>query len=405
MNPAIPKTAANFVTSLASKVASTDSGMTLVSNLDSAGNALSGTFAFTIDEGTVAEEHVIGTVLAMAVTFITRGLDPQDGQTNRSSLQFEHRRGATVKITDHPVLTILARILNGVDTVPNKLSYAAHPAISVPQDIPDKQYVDGVAIAGAPDSSTSVKGIGKVSVAPALSTSPIFVGDNDPRVPTQSENDALVGDNTDIAVGSGNKVVTQTGLQKQAENYVLSTGSANAYVLTLSPIPTSYSVGMPIRFKANFANTGAATVNVNGLGATAIKKTDGATALASGDIANGLIVEIRYDGTNFQLVSPIANLVPSPYTTGLGAWAAATTGSNVQSTTDAMLVFYAAGSTLARIVVKTDSSSTPATVRFDYTNINNASITGMVPVKKNDYYNITVSGTPATSGYFIIPIS
>lgn len=45
-----------------------------------------------------------------------------------------------------------------------------------------KEYVDGVATAGAPDASTSTKGIGRVSVAPASATIPIFVGDNDPRV-------------------------------------------------------------------------------------------------------------------------------------------------------------------------------------------------------------------------------
>lgn len=43
------------------------------------------------------------------------------------------------------------------------------------------------------DASTTVKGIVKMSVAPVIPTEPIVVGDNDPRVPTQSENDALVG--------------------------------------------------------------------------------------------------------------------------------------------------------------------------------------------------------------------
>jgi hypothetical protein len=47
-------------------------------------------------------------------------------------------------------------------------------------------YVDGIAIAGAPDSSTSTKGIVKMSVAPAVSTSPIAVGDNDPRLSSSS---------------------------------------------------------------------------------------------------------------------------------------------------------------------------------------------------------------------------
>lgn len=46
-----------------------------------------------------------------------------------------------------------------------------------------KEYVDGVAVAGAPNASTSTKGIGRVSVAPADANIPIFVGDNDDRVP------------------------------------------------------------------------------------------------------------------------------------------------------------------------------------------------------------------------------
>jgi hypothetical protein len=156
------------------------------------------------------------------------------------------------------------------------------------------------------DASTTVKGITKLSVAPASPTAPIAVGDNDGRVPTQGENDALVGNNTSIAVGTGNKVVTQTVLQNRAETYATSTGSANAYVLTLSPVPTALAAGQEFEFKANFANTGAATLNVNSLGAIAIKKLDGATALASGDIANGQVVKVKYDGTNFQMLNPIA---------------------------------------------------------------------------------------------------
>lgn len=49
-------------------------------------------------------------------------------------------------------------------------------------DLTTKQYVDDTAIAGAPNASTTVKGISKLSVTPASSTNPIAVGDNDPRM-------------------------------------------------------------------------------------------------------------------------------------------------------------------------------------------------------------------------------
>lgn len=58
----------------------------------------------------------------------------------------------------------------------------------------------------APDASTTVKGVSKMSVAPASAANPIAVGDNDGRVPTQGENDALVG--TSGTPSSTNKYVT-----------------------------------------------------------------------------------------------------------------------------------------------------------------------------------------------------
>lgn len=57
-------------------------------------------------------------------------------------------------------------------------------------------------------------------------------------------------------------------------------------------------------------NTGAATINLtpdggSALGAKAIVK-NGSTALSAGDIAAGAKVQLIYDGTNFQMISPAA---------------------------------------------------------------------------------------------------
>ena len=77
------------------------------------------------------------------------------------------------------------------------------------------------------DASTAVKGVTKLSVAPVSASNPIAVGDNDGRVPTQSENDALVGtsgtavsgtnklvDNADTATSGANKVLRLDGTGK-----------------------------------------------------------------------------------------------------------------------------------------------------------------------------------------------
>jgi len=88
--------------------------------------------------------------------------------------------------------------------------------------------------------------------------------------------------------------------QDQSIIYATSTGSANAYVLTLAPAITAYAAGQRFTFKANFANTGTATLNVSGVGAKTIKKNV-TTTLTSGDLPINSIVEVTYDGTDFQL--------------------------------------------------------------------------------------------------------
>jgi len=86
-------------------------------------------------------------------------------------------------------------------------------------------------------------------------------------------------------------------------DYAVDTGSGNTYVITLSPALTAHVAGMPIVFKATHANTGAATLNVNGLGAKSLKKY-GANNLEAGDIVSGQIVTVIYDGTYYQ-VAPV----------------------------------------------------------------------------------------------------
>jgi len=76
----------------------------------------------------------------------------------------------------------------------------------------------------------------------------------------------------------------------------------DSYAITCSPAPTAYTTGMRFTFKAGTANTGACSLNVNGLGAKTIKKNV-SSDLATGDILANQICEVVYDGTNFQLVS------------------------------------------------------------------------------------------------------
>lgn len=98
------------------------------------------------------------------------------------------------------------------------------------------------------------------------------------------------------------QTVTGAAVQGGGANYALATGSANAYAVTLDPVPSVYVTGQRVYFKANFTNTGGITINVNGLGAKSILLANGLPIPANA-IRNGSIVEIIYNGTNFELSS------------------------------------------------------------------------------------------------------
>ena len=82
-----------------------------------------------------------------------------------------------------------------------------------------------------------------------------------------------------------------------------STGSANAYAISPSPAITAYATGLDIAWIANFSNSGAATLNVNGLGAAALLRADG-SALQANDIVSSQLVRVTYVATaGFRLIS------------------------------------------------------------------------------------------------------
>lgn len=97
-----------------------------------------------------------------------------------------------------------------------------------------------------------------------------------------------------------------------------STGSANAYLLTPDVPLAAYVVGERYSFRANFANTGAVTLNISGLGAKAIKKAtpSGKVNLAAGDIQSGQPITAEYDGTDMVMTTPAATTSFDPIPPG-----------------------------------------------------------------------------------------
>lgn len=101
-----------------------------------------------------------------------------------------------------------------------------------------------------------------------------------------------------------------------AGRFAADAGANDTYVATLSPAITAYVTGVHYRFMANTANTGAATVNFNALGAKTIVKVAGGitTALADNDIRAGQWVDLVYDGTNMQMQSTLGNAAAGTFT-------------------------------------------------------------------------------------------
>lgn len=124
--------------------------------------------------------------------------------------------------------------------------------------------------AAIPDASSSVKGIAKLY-------------------------SNLAAKNTDGGI-------TQSALVDAIQQPDVSAATASGtatYTASLAPAITAYTANLRVFIKMTNGNTGASTLNLNSLGAIPIKKNS-IDALAAGDIVAGQVVELVYDGTNFQ---------------------------------------------------------------------------------------------------------
>lgn len=143
------------------------------------------------------------------------------------------------------------------------------------------------------------------------------------------------------------------------EIYGASSGGTDAYAITVTPAPSAYSAGMTFTFKADVANTGAATLNVNSLGAKTIKKNHDQD-LADGDIEANQVVTVVYNATDdtFEMMAHIGN-TSAAYTPDDDSL---TAGVDI-SQNDALAVAKDGGDTLS---TETINDTTPASSGFGY---------------------------------------
>lgn len=141
---------------------------------------------------------------------------------------------------------------------------------------------------------------------------------------------AQMRDELDAIAASFNLLPIPSAIVGGYANYGVDSGIANAYAVAVGPAITSYVDGLTVRFKATNANTGASTINVNGLGIRSIVRPDG-TSLAADDIYAGQISQLSYNATTsqFQLaLTPLAAVYQAlGYANAAAASASAASGS------------------------------------------------------------------------------
>jgi len=168
------------------------------------------------------------------LTGVTRGLAKKYPFATDSAYKLPHAGQSVFIISDAPQLFNKYVSLENAETISGKKTFPASGNANAPVagtvyatptddlEYATKKYVDTVALQGAPDASTTVKGVSKMSVAPASATGPIAVGDNDPRVPTaaqvgyiptSAQKDALAG--TGTPSGSNKFVTADTDALKE----------------------------------------------------------------------------------------------------------------------------------------------------------------------------------------------
>jgi hypothetical protein len=140
--------------------------------------------------------------------------------------------------------------------------------------------------------------------------------------------------------------------------YLTSISGTDTITASASLSMTSYAAGQAFRFIAAGANTTTSvTLNINGIGAKNITK-NGTTALAIGDIPSNSIVNVTYDGTQFQ----ISNVAPpvSTILTSNNTW----TGKQTFTGTTSLI---SSKFTNALEAVTISATSATGTINYDVT--------------------------------------
>ena len=152
-----------------------------------------------------------------------------------------------------------------------------------------------------------------------------------------------------------------------------------------SPTVTAYATGAMYYFTPAATNTGAATINIDSLGAKSITK-NGTTALAAGDLTSGKVAVVVYDGTRFQLVAGF-----SASSTGNITFS----GNTIDTTSGAIIMYPSTKNVLVNVTSDMAAGISPGAYAFQ---VRGTYSTGI-------YASLFKTEATAGSGYYRTPIT
>lgn len=115
----------------------------------------------------------------------------------------------------------------------------------------------------------------------------------------------IVYDGTQFNVVGGGYSAGIKSIQNASYITLGTVAGTNTITAVSAPVISAYAANQSFEFTPAATNTGATTINISSLGAKSIFFNN--AALVGGELRISTPVRIKYDGTQFQLLSPAAN--------------------------------------------------------------------------------------------------
>ena len=310
--------------------------------------------------------------------------------TQTSGMKVSHPGGATFVVSNTSGFYDRLTSKDDDETVNGVWTFTQSPIVPDPttnMQAANKEYVDSIVIAGAPNASSTTKGITKLSIDPVVPTNPIAVGDNDTS-----------------ATGSGSKVVR--GTAGKIDMTWISGGTANG-------VATLDGSSLVVQNPSNAQTTAAASkIPLSGVGGKLdqgwLNITDAQVTSLTGGITSPLTT-LHAHATSHVVASYLLNSASGSvsYAHGLGVtpnWVRATAfGPNGAYTTMSVGTYIRALGTTATVATNGNATSNTDTTYLvileESTGSQNGAVSGL------NATNLTIAWTkgafPVGTGYIL----